>query len=84
MGMGHVYEQSLSNSRYISGSCKRKESCQKVMVRCQVNCQTTLSRKYRLHKVALLIPSNSEQRLIKDQRTCGGKIHKPMGKRKTK
>ena len=43
-----------------------------------------MSEKNRLHKVALPIPSNSEQRLIKDQRTCGGKIHKPMGKRKTK
>ena len=50
----------------------------------QVNCQTTLSRKYRLQEVALLIPSNSEQRLIKDQRTFGGKINKPLGKRKTK
>ena len=43
-----------------------------------------IKKKCRLHNVALLIPSNSEHRLIKDQRTCGGKIHKPMGKRKTK
>ena len=31
-------------------------------------------KKYGLHEVAPLCPSNSEQRLIKNQRTCGGKL----------
>ena len=31
-------------------------------------------KKYGLHEVAPLCPSNSEQRLIKNLRTCGGKL----------
>ena len=52
---------SYFHSSFITRNVKGRDSCQKVMVRCQVNSQAILSRKYRLHKVALSIPSINQR-----------------------
>ena len=46
-----------------NGTCKRRKSCQEVMVRCQVLIQTVLLKKTRLRDTTN--PSNSKQILIK-------------------
>ena len=52
-------------------------------VRYRLIVRLSCKRKYWLHKAALPTPSNSRQRLFKTQRTCGGKIHKPIRKENT-